>query len=346
MDEQNQNNKTQQPPASSQGGQRVIQPISEPQQPPIQVNSSVDNPLGQPNQVPSTTNPITPTQQTTNQPGLVLEPTQPMSQEQSTLSNISPQASVATQQTPDNTEPVIYTDPNQMNGGERFSRSDLEKESKNKKKRNFVIVLSLCLIVLMLGAAGGFYYLYSSKDHSIYSKLSTENYSSNSYVVNFKYPSVMSKDQAVLSKLQTTSNYGPLVVYVYQNSDNQKIAEFASYLNITPFIQQTGLTPTQVTSQILAKSGTYVNLFNHANPNAFSTLYPNCDSTIINLNGQTNIICTNNIKATPTEQALVSTLVIGITQDTQYTLTLEMPNTLWQEHKQVWKEVEQSFTYQ
>lgn len=312
------------------------------------------NPETQPLETPQPINP--PAQDTQpqlhHQPGVLVQPSETFKQELQTQGNGQTQNTgpqVPSQpQVP--TVSSIYPEPTKgVAGTTAYSKSDFEKEEKNKKKSRKLLTIGATTGFVLIVAVLGFGWWYQSQDHSIYSKLTTENYDLNGHVFSFEYPAVMKTDTPLLKQLasdNTTNSpdIGTPVAYYYKPVATSKLPVVTMslyFLNVGGLLNQLDLTPSQMLSQVKAKSGSYVDLFNHANPTDFDSLYKNCNNYITNINNQKSLIC-----ATNKTSAITVTSIIGVTSTYQYNLEFFVANSVWSAHPKVWQEVEKSFTYQ
>jgi hypothetical protein len=291
------------------GGMKVIQPLS----------SS-----------PTTVPPTPPRVQPIASPDASTVPAPPTQPLTTTPPPITPSVAQAAPTNPGVMQPNGNQAP--MQSTQAISRSDFEREASEGKRRKLRTILIACLLVVIVGGVGGLLYLYSSQDHSIYANLKTENYAQNGFNLSFSYPAVMTSP---------LKNPSILVAYGYNiNSDSSKrMVEGVGYLPYGNALRTLKITPSEVLSQIVAKSGTFVTALNRNDPGNFNYLYGGCNSFMTAANGQKDVLCTTN------KSNFTTANVIGEDGNNQYILTILMPTTIWTAHQKVWQKVEKSFSY-
>lgn len=197
---------------------------------------------------------------------------------------------------------------------------------------SFVIKIGVILIILL--GLGLYLWWYSSQDHSIYSKLKTENYNGQNFLnISFKYPSIMTFNSTLVHELNKTNT--PLV-YSYKISSTQNVFIAVTYL---PILKNLNLSPSQLLYQIKNDTGDYIDLLSREGTNRYSGLYGDCENYITNTDNQTGLLCTTS------SGGLVTTRVVGVTNVNQYIFLLVMPSKVWTAHQQVWQKIEKSFVY-
>ncbi len=223
------------------------------------------------------------------------------------------------------------------------SRASIEDEANKHKRRKRLVIGLVSLVLVLLAGVSGFLYWYLPQDHSIYAKLTAENYNQNGVNLSFLYPSIMQPDSTELTKLQnqtkdntTVSDY---LFYDYRISTSQRMSINVYSFKIDGILRALNLTPAQLLAQIKAGSGSFVDVLNKKNPQAFTTLYNGCNNSITNNSNQTLVTCYASYSGYTIEQ------LAGADTNYQYNLTLFMPNAIWNAHPKVWQKVEKSFIY-
>jgi nitrate reductase NapE component len=290
-------------------GNRVIQPLD----PNLKVDSTPTQPSAQPVSV-MPTNPLqeTPVNTDTQATNSVTQPTQPAS---------SPSS--------------IYPEPHVSSPSSSISQASIEKEEKQSKKRKRLIVLAVCLVAILLVGVGGFYYWYSQQDHSVYAKLTTENYNQDDISFSFQYPAVMSVSTKALAANKDTK-----AAYQYE-SGATKLGIIMGAIPFSAILQQFNITPTQELTQLQTGQGNFANAIKTANPSVFSTDYGNCNWLTTN-SGQKDLICTHQESSDGGNTVII---VIGADDNYQYGLTLGITNNIYSAHQKVWQKIEKSFNY-
>jgi len=238
----------------------------------------------------------------------------------------------------------IYPEPQTaFIGSSPVSRSSLEEETSKRKKHKHIILTLVCIALVLLAGVGGFLYWYIPQDHSIYAKLTSENYTQNGVNISFLYPSILKPDASQLAKLQNQYKNNPsaaeYLIYDYQQNTPQRIGLNVTSLKVASLLGDLNLTPAQLLDQIKSGSGSFVDAINKANPATFSTLFNGCNNFITNTSNQRLVTCYTSTDGFSLVQ------LVGVDSNYQYNLFLFMPNAVWSSHPKVWQKVEKSFVY-
>ncbi len=216
-----------------------------------------------------------------------------------------------------------------------ISQVSIEKGEKQGKKRKRLIVLLVCLVAVLLLGASGFYYWYSQQDHSVYAKLTTENYNKDGISFSFQYSSIMSVSTKALAANKDTK-----AAYEYE-SGTTKLGIIMGAIPFSSILKQFNITPTQELTQLKTGQGNFANSIKTANPTVFNTDYGNCNWITTN-SGQKDLICTHQESSDGGNTVII---VIGADNNYQYDLTLGITNNIYSAYQKVWQKIEKSFNY-
>lgn len=294
----------------------IVRPAASPVIAPRPTQQPSDNNSGSPNtafNIPVSTNPVNP-------PVPPVPPAPAYPSYQQPAANPVASYQLANQPAPEPPQPAINQVPSQ--------------KGVYRKKRLPRPVLAACLLAVALAGTVQVYSWYASRYHSVYNKLVSASYSQNGQDFSFSYPAVMQSEPSLAKQLQSTS-----VAYTYNVSSQDKALISVSYTPISTTLRNFGISPSELISQIKAKSGNYVDSLTKSDPNLFADTYRNCDSSIATASGSA-LGC----KVTGTTYTVAR--IIGATANYQYALNLSMPNAVWIAHQNVWQKVEKSFNTQ
>jgi len=212
--------------------------------------------------------------------------------------------------------------------------ADVQQSQKGTQRRVLIGLIILGVIILIGGAFVARWY--REQDHSIYSKLATENYHENGLEFSFSYPRIMQKNAVIASKLPDAP-----VAYTYYSSQGLQAVVAVSHENIGSTLQVLRLKPAQFIAQLRSGSGSYISALKEmqGNANSYKMDFPGCTQTVITNGGQTTVLCVYN------SYGHTYIRVIGATQTTQYTLESIMTPAVWAAHQKVWQKVEKSFSF-
>jgi len=213
------------------------------------------------------------------------------------------------------------------------TKDSVERELRQKRRRKMLTIVSSCLVGIILLGAGGFYF-WHNKQATLYNKLTTATYNQNGYNISFSYPAVMTTPAS-------QPNNGILLAYAHPVNNSQRaVVGIGGPIPYGKALQHFGITPSQVITQLVTHKGSFVDILDPSNPNAFNNQFGNCHSYIKANSGQTDVLCVDT-----SQPDFTVAKVIGEDDTNQYSLFITVPNSLWAAHQQVWQKVEKSFSY-